>query len=162
MNYEKVYEGRGRPSAKTPFRRVRKTTLSLTYERCEAEIEAFQAVAGWRLYVTNASGERLSLEQAVFSYREQWQPERGFHRFKRGRLPALPIYFQDDQKIRGLMCLLTIALQVFTLMEFVVRSELAAQGQSLAGLYEGNPKRTTQRPTAERLLAAFREITLYF
>ena len=60
------------------------------------------------------------------------------------------------------MFLLTIALQVFTLMEFVVRRQLAAQKQSLAGLYEGNPKRTTQRPTAERLLAAFREITLYF
>ena len=106
--------------------------------------------------MTNASRERLSLEKAVFSYREQWQPERGFHRFKRGRLPALPIYFLDDQKIRGLMFLLTIALQVFTLMEFVVRRQLAAQQQSLAGLYDGNPKRATKRPTAERLLAAFR------
>jgi len=162
IHYEKVYEGSGRPCAKTPFRRVRRTTWSLTYHRCEAEIEAFQTVAGWRLYVTNASLERLSLEKAVFAYREQWQPERGFHRFKRGSLPALPVYFQDEQKIRGLMFLLTIALQVFNLMEYVVRRQLAAQKQSLAGLYEGNPKRTTQRPTAERLLAAFREITLYF
>ncbi|NER94256.1 MAG: transposase [Symploca sp. SIO1B1] len=161
-HYEKVYEGSGRPSSQTPFRRVRQTTLSLTYERCQAEIEVFDAVAGWRLYVTNASVERLSLEQAVLSYREQWQPERGFHRFKRGRLPALPVYFQDDQKIRGLMFLLTIALQVFTLMEFVVYRQLATKKQSLAGLYEGNPKRTTERPTAERLLAAFREITFYF
>ncbi|NER98237.1 MAG: hypothetical protein F6J86_31160 [Symploca sp. SIO1B1] len=63
IHYEKVYEGSGRPCAKTPFRRVRRTTWSLTYHRCEAEIEAFQTVAGWRLYVTNASGERLSLEK---------------------------------------------------------------------------------------------------
>ena len=162
IHYDKVYEGSGRPSAKSPFRRVRQTTLSLTYHRSQTKIEAFQALAGWRLYVTNASTERLSLEKAVFSYREQWQPERGFHRFKRGRLPALPIYFQDDQKIRGLMFLLTIALQVFTLMEFVVRRQLADHKQSLAGLYDGNPKRTTKRPTAERLLAAFSGITLYF
>jgi hypothetical protein len=27
----------------------------------------------------------------VAYYREQWQLERGFHRFKQGRLPALPI-----------------------------------------------------------------------
>ncbi len=114
------------------------------------------------MYVTNADCERLSLEQAVFSYREQWQPERGFHRFKRGRLPALPIYFQDEDRIRGLMFLLTIALRVFTLMEFVVRRQLTSEEQSLAGLYEGNPKRTTERPTAERLLAAFGGITLYF
>ena len=123
IHYDKVYEGSGRPSATSPFRRVRQTTLSLTYYRSQTEIEAFQAQAGWRLYVTNASSERLSLEKAVFSAREQWQPERGFHRFKRGRLPALPIYFQDDQKIRGLMFVLTIALQVFTLMEFVVRRQ---------------------------------------
>jgi len=74
IHYEKVYEGSGRPSAKTPFRRVRRTTWSLTYHRCEAEIEAFQTLAGWRLYVTNATVERLSLEKAVFAYREQWQP----------------------------------------------------------------------------------------
>ncbi len=162
IHYDKVYEGSGRPSAKSPFRRVRQTTLSLTYHRSETEIKSNQALAGWRLYVTNAATKRLSLEKAVFSDREQWQPERGFHRFKRGRLPALPIYFQDDQKIRGLMFLLTIALQVFTLMEFVVRRQLREQKQPLAGLYDGNPQRTTERPTAERLLAAFRGITLYF
>ena len=161
IHYDKVYEGSGRPRGNSPFRRVRRTTLSLTYERSQTEIEAFQALAGWRLYVTNASPGRLSLEQAVFSYREQWQPERGFHRFKRGRLPALPIYFQDEQKIRGLMFLLTIALQVFTLMEFVVRRQLGEAKKSLAGLYDGNPQRTTKRPTAERLLGAFRGITLY-
>ena len=59
------------------------------------------------------------------------------------------------------MFLLTIALRVFTLMEFVVRRQLAQQSQSLAGLYDGNPKRTTTRPTAERLLTAFAGITMY-
>lgn len=119
-------------------------------------------MAGWRLYVTNAPPERLSLEESVFYYREQWQPERGFHLFKRGRLPALPIYFQDEQRIRGLMFLLTLALRVFTLMEFVVRRQLADQQQSLAGLYDGNPQRATNRPTAERLLRSFCGVTLYF
>ncbi len=47
-------------------------------------------------------------------------------------------------------------------MEFVVRRQLGEQKQSLAGLYDGNPKRTTARPTAEKLLAAFSGITLYF
>jgi transposase len=119
-------------------------------------------VAGWRLSVTNANLEGLSLEEAVFSYREQWQPERGFHRFKRGSLPALPIYFQNEERICGLMFLLTIALRVFTLMEFVVRRQLAKEQKSLAGLYQGNPKRTTTRPTAEKLLVVFRGITLSF
>jgi hypothetical protein len=43
-----------------------------------------------------------------------------------------------------------------------VRHQLADQQTCLAGLYDGNPKRTTNRPTAERLLRAFCGITLYF
>ena len=161
ISYQKVYQGAGRGSKNRPFRRVRQTTLALTYQRCETTITHQEAMAGWRLYVTNATTERLTLEQAVNSYREQWQPERGFHRFKRGRLPALPIYFQDESRIRGLMFLLTIALTLFTLMEFVVRRQLTESEQSISGLYSGNPKRSTFRPTAEQLLAAFSDLTLY-
>lgn len=115
---------------------------------------------GWRLYVTNTNKEQLSLTEAVSAYQEQWQPERGFHRFKKGRLSALPIYFRDEDKIKGLMFLLTIALRVFTLMEFVVRRQLRQSQSSLAGLYDGNPKRSTDRPTAEQMLKAFRNLTL--
>lgn len=107
------------------------------------------------------NAERLTLMKAVESYKDQWQPEMGFHRFKKGRLSALPIYFRDEDKIRGLMFLLTIALRVFTLMEFVVRRQLHESESSLAGLYEGNPKRSTNRPTAEKMLRGFCNINLY-
>ena len=56
--------------------------------------------------------------------------------------------------------MLSIALRVLTLLEFVGRRQLAAEGAKLAGLYAGNPKRETDRPTAERLLEAFQAITL--
>jgi len=49
---------------------------------------------------------------------------------------------------------------VLTLLEFVGRRQLATEGAKLAGLYAGNPKRETDRPTAERLLEAFQDITL--
>lgn len=105
-----------------------------------------EQLAGWRLYVTNASTTKLTLPQAVIYYRDEWLLERGFHRFKKGPLPALPIYFQNQDRIAGLMFLLTLALRVFTLMEFVVRQALQQTQQSLAGLYDGNPKRETSRP----------------
>lgn len=161
ISYKKVYKGRGSRSEDSSYRRVRQINLILNYERLSTEIESFKIVAGWRLYVTNATKERLSLTEAVEAYKEQWQPEMGFHRFKKGRLSALPIYFRDEEKIKGLMFLLTIALRVFTLMEFVVRRQLHQDQSSLAGLYEGNPKRTTKRPTAEKMLRAFNNITLY-
>jgi hypothetical protein len=50
---------------------------------------------------------------------------------------------------------------VFTLIEFVVRQALQKTEGSLAGLYDGNPRRTTGRPSSEQLLQAFSDITLY-
>jgi hypothetical protein len=41
-----------------------------------------------------------------------------------------------------------------------VRRRLAAEQTTVTGLYAGNPKRTTARPTTERLLEAFKDITL--
>ena len=60
------------------------------------------------------------------------------------------------------MFLLTIALRVFTLMEFVVRQSLKDANEQLPGLYAGNPKRATATPTAEALLRAFKGISIFF
>jgi len=59
------------------------------------------------------------------------------------------------------MLVLSIALRLFCLLEYQVRRTLDETGSALAGLYDGNPRRTTQRPTAEALLKAFGNITLY-
>jgi transposase len=152
----------GRPSRKNPPPQHSIEQFRLQFQPLPTAIAEAKTLCGWRIYVTNAPPERLSLAQAVAYYREQWQLERGFHRFKRGQLPALPIYLQDSLRIIGLMFLLTIALRVFTLIDFVVQQELQTHQKSLPGLYAGNPKRATARPSAELLLAAFDGITLYF
>jgi transposase len=105
----------------SPQQQVTSTLLQLQIEKIDSAIVEAETLAGWRLYVTNASAEHLTLTQSVMYYRDEWLLERGFHRFKRGSLPALPIYFQNQNRITGLMFLLNIALRVFTLMEFVVR-----------------------------------------
>jgi transposase len=158
---ETRYIGRGRPTAKSVQEQVQRIHLQLKFHRKPTAIEEARQLAGWRLYVTNAPITRLTLSQAVVYYRDEWLLERGFHRFKRGRLPAIPMYFQNQDRIVGLMFLLTIALRVFTLMEFVVRLALETTSETLAGLYEGNPKRVTARPSAEQLLKAFCNLTLY-
>ena len=70
------------------------------------------------------------------------------------------MYVQSDQRATGLIHLLSLALRLLTLVEWHCRQRLAEQHESLAGLYAGNPKRTTSRPTAEALLQAFRLIHL--
>ena len=155
------YRGPGRPSAKDPSRQIIAPQFQLQFERHAEAIAQAEQLAGWRIYVTNLTSEQLSLAQAVAYYRDQWQLEHSFHRFKRGQLPALPMFLTNEDRIIGLMFLLTIALRCFTLIEFQVRRSLQTLQSHLAGLYTGNPKRQTERPTAEQLLKAFVGITLY-
>jgi transposase len=115
---------------------------------------------GWRVYGTHQPAQQLSLDHAVAAYRHEYQVERSLGRLKGRPLSLTPMYVQRDDHATGLIRLVSIALRVLTLLEFVVRRQLAAQGNSLGGLYAGNRKRETARPTAERLLEAFHEVTL--
>lgn len=158
---EKHYSKRGRPTAKTPYYLETLVEMSCRVDRQEAAIEAHQHLMGWRIYVTNTAKTRMSLTQSVEYYRDEYTVERGFHRFKRGSLPVLPLFLRIDERIKGLVFLLFIALQALTLIEFVARRELAKKDENLAGLVPGNPKNARTRPTAERLLAAFKELNLF-
>ncbi len=155
------YLQRGRHGPNSPFEMVTTTHWQLTIERQTEAMETFNRLAGWRLYVTNAPAWRLDLSGAVACYREQWQPERGFRRLKGVPLAIRPLLLRSDRRISGLLCILVIALRALTLLEFVARRSLEQQPEPLQGLYAGNPKRATSRPTAERLLKAFDGITLY-
>lgn len=152
---KKKYFRPGRPTPDSPFEMVEIRHLHLHVQRDEAAIERAMQLAGWRIYVTNVPAAQMTLQQAVAYYRNQWVVERGFHRWKRGGLPALPLFVRLPERIRGLMLLLMVALQALTLMEFVSRHELAACGETIAGLVPGLPKMKTARPTAGRLLARF-------
>jgi hypothetical protein len=115
---------------------------------------------GWRVYATNAPPEQLSLAQAVLADRSQYLVARDMGRLNGHPLSLTPMYLQRDDHATGLIRLLSIGLRVLTLLEFVVRQRLAATGTVLAGVYTGNPKRATARPTTERRLKCFAGVTL--
>jgi transposase len=126
----------------------------------EAAVQEVLRRKGWRVYATNVPAGQLPLPQAVLAYRSQYIVERGCGRLKGRPLSLTPMYLERDDHATGLIRLLSIGLRVLTLLEFAVRRRLAQEGTELAGLYAGNPKRTTARPTAERILEAFQDITL--
>jgi hypothetical protein len=53
-----------------------------------------------------------------------------------------------------------LGLRILTLIEFVVQRHLKETDEKLFGLFPGNPKRATARPTAERILSAFKPLSL--
>lgn len=150
LTCKEKYLGRGRPKTVVEVKEI-----SAQFHRNPEAIDEALTLAGWRIYVTNVAADDMSIEQSVRYYREEWLVERGFHRFKQGSLPALPLYVRVTERIKGLMLLLTIALQAITLIEFVARRNLASTDRTISGLVPGNPKMKTNRPTTERLLAQF-------
>jgi transposase len=123
-------------------------------------VEAAKELLGCRVFVTNAPPERLSLAEAVLTYRDEYRIETNFARLKGQPLSISPMYLQREDHIKGLLRLLSIGLRLLTLLEFVVGKRLHEADETLGGLYAGNAKRSTARPTAELLLEAFGNITL--
>jgi transposase len=137
------------------------TLYRVQVRRHAAAWEQRLRLLGWRAYATNAPATPLSLAQVVRVYRNQYLIERDFSRLKGRPLSLTPLYLQDEQRIMGLVRLLTLALRALCLLEDAVRQSLAALQESLTGLYPGQPGRRTDRPSAELLLAGFRGITLF-
>lgn len=128
--------------------------------RNQEVIAGVRRVMGWRLYASNAPTSEVSLAQAVWVYRGAPRIERDFHRLKGHPLGLRPLYVEREEHVRGMVHLLSLALRVLTVTEHVVREGLKRTGETLTGLYPGNPKQQTVRPTSERLLKAFGELTL--
>ena len=100
---QKHYLRPGRPTAQTPYRWEAESELSCRIERHVAAIEAHQHGMGWRIYVSNADQSQTTLQKSIEYYRDEYTVERGFHRFKEGALPILPLLVRIDERIKGLV-----------------------------------------------------------
>lgn len=138
-------------------------TTRWVLERFWVQRAAWQALVdglGWQVYVTNSTPEQLDVPMVVEVYHGQAVQERGFSRLKSRNLQIRPVYLRDERRIAGLVWLLTLALRVLTLVEHRAREQLAAQNEAVAGLNPASRRQTTARPTTERLIAAFDDLTL--
>jgi transposase len=160
---EERYEGRGRGGAGRKWH----WEVDIRYEvtnvcRDEGAITAAKYRQGWRVQVTTLPREGFTLQGCVLIYNGGWSLERDFHVVKDVPLGIRPLFVREDEQIIGLTRLLTIALRLLTLFELRVRAGLGEAGEELSGLYEGQPRRKTSRPTATRLLKAIArlEVTL--
>jgi len=155
------YLGRGRGNAQRPTHELVTVRYQIAAVRRQEEaITALQQTFGWRAYVTDAAADQLTLEQAVLTYRDEWLIEHGFHRLKGAPLSLDPLFVKRDDQVSGLINLLSLAVRLLTLIEFVVRRKLKQNQEKLAGLIENNPHKGIDNPTTERLLKTFDKVTL--
>jgi len=141
-----------------PTREIMTEIVTVSIERDDTAYDETVRNLGWRVYVCNDI--ELSLEKAVLAYREQYIIERGFSRMRGKILGLTPLFLSSSTRIKGLIRLLSIGLRVLCLVEFTVREALREKAETLNGIYAGNPKRATARPTTEMMLKAFDGISV--
>jgi len=154
------YVGRGRGSLSREKRVIQTTRSHITHiARQEDKIAALSQRFGWKAFVTNAVPKRLSLQEAVLCYRNEYRVERLFNRLK-SRVHIAPLFVKLNDQIEGLTYLLTLGVRVLTVTEFVLRRSLEHAQASLPGLHPENKHKVTDKPTAERILKAFSDVSL--
>jgi transposase len=152
--------GRGRGSVRREKRVIQKTRYHITHLARQADtIAALSQRFGWKAFVTNAGQQRLSLQEAVVCSRNEYRVERLFNRLK-SRVHIAPLFVKRNEQIEGLTYLLTLGVRVLTVTEFVLRRSLEQDQVRLAGLHPENKHKMTDKPTAERILKAFTDISL--
>jgi transposase len=154
------YVGRGRGAVHREKRVIEKMRYHITQiTRQEDRIAALRQRFGWKAFVPNAGPQRLSLQEAVLCYRNEYRVERIFNRLK-SRVHIAPLFVKLNEQIEGLTYLLTLGVRVLTVTEFVLRRSLEIAQASLPGLHPENKHKRTDKPTAERVLRAFAGISL--
>src|SRR5438874_13477990 len=102
----------------------------------------------------------MTLAVMAWAYRGQYRIENDWSRLKGRSLGLTPLYLQDEERIQGLVYLLSLALRMLTLLEWEVRERLRKEGTTLQGVYAGQSGRKTARPSAELLLGVMKTISI--
>jgi transposase len=139
-----------------PAREELDVSFTIAVRRDEPSIERHTQEMGWQVYASN--GLAMPLPPVVWAYRGQYRIEDDWARLKGRSLGLVPVYLQDEQRIQGLVHLLSLALRLLTLLEWVVRDRLHKEEAQLQDLYAGQSGRKTARPSAELLLGALKTI----
>src|SRR5712691_6415150 len=103
-----------------------------------------------RRYHTSAYMERLYRFQSI----------RVGRLFQYYGVHIAPLFVKLNEQIEGLTYLLTLGVRVLTVTEFVLRRSLEQAQASLPSLHPENKQKMTDKPTAERILQAFADISL--
>jgi transposase len=151
---------------KNANRTVEIQTFDLQIEQNLTLIDQNRDYLGYRVYLTNQTIEQLDIQKAIEAYRGEYKIERRIRNLKQEVCALLPIYLQKDDRIVGLVNLLTLLLQIVSIAEYQMAQSLKQEEQEnqkkIAGLYAGQPKLATAKPSISKIITAMSPITIIF
>lgn len=133
----------------------KKVTLSLELKRKEGEIELKRKQLGWQIYGTNAKEETIGTGDLVRSYRDEYRIEHLFDYMINRDVGLLPIFLQKEERVKGLIRLLSIAMRFSMLLQYDVRNELEKKRVSLK---ESMQEIKIEVPTSQQLQCYFEHL----
>lgn len=143
-------ERRGRPGAKTRYRRTEKPVFTLT-AKVRAEAVAYDAATdGCFPLVTN--DKEMTPADVLAAYRYQPNLERRNHVLK-GPQEVAPVYLETPHRIEALLLCHFLAMLTEALIEREIRDSMKAQGLTGIPLYP--ELRNCPAPSAPRILEIF-------
>lgn len=149
-----------------PERSVEIKEFTLKFEQQQELIEQHIDYLGYRVYLTNQNQVQLPLQKAVEAYRGEYKIERRIRNLKQEVCALLPLYLQKEDRIVGLVNLLTLLLQIVSIVEYRIQQSLKeeeqAENQKIAGLYQGQPTLRTAKPTISKIIKAMSPIMLIY
>jgi transposase len=147
-----------RPYGDRPAQVMKDKEHRVEVTRNERGIDQAKREMGWQVYATNQV--QMDVASVVWAYRGQYRIEDDWSRLKGRSLSLTPMYLQSESRMAGLVMLLSLAVRLLALLEWQVRQKLQDSGESLKGVYPGQPGRQAKRPGAEMLLKVFEGISL--
>ena len=141
-----------------PARTVQSHVFELLMTTNDAAIDSHKALLGWQVYATNTPVLLLPFADCVFKYRHQSNIEHNLDHLRNKVAHLVPVFLQKESRIIGLVHILSLALKVCAVLEYKIADALHKTNAQLSNIYEGNPKRSTPRPSAKRICKAFKGI----
>lgn len=157
VRHQVIAAGHPTPAGAVPRATRRPVAVRYAVAEVQRDLEAVAATVarlGWRVQATNVPLAAWTLSDCIWQYRQNWHGEDNYHLLKAAPLGLSPLFVHNPDQLTGLTYLLTLAARLLRLMELHVAQHLHTTGQSLAGLYAGQPTKATTRPTAVAMLKA--------
>ncbi len=148
---------RGRPGPDSQYVMVDKITYDLQVERNQQAIQQKHLTDGFFLMATNMNKQQWTPEKLLSLYKRQYKVERVFHLMKTP-LAVSPMLLAKPARICSMLFIMTLALQLYTLIQRQAAWQLHLRNLPLDGLMPNRIQ--TWRPQTDFLLAAFDNINL--
>lgn len=135
-------------------------TIHLQIKRNDAFIEKHKQRLGWQVYGTNVPESLIETATLVKCYRDEYRIEHLFDDLINRNTGLLPLFLKKENRIKGLIRLLSVAIRFTALIQYQVRRHLEKNSESINGIYPGNKGRSTTVPTTSMILRAFRGVAI--